>query len=258
MDGYAADLKRLLVASGQTVASDGKNRVVIEQFIAGLPRDYARQLRVSGKTATIGECVSFVRGLRSADAATRAPAAVAAWTDSSGVANAIGSSHKGAGSVSSNSKKSVMCYNCNEVGHIARKCPNKSGNGPTNLHSNSSVTCHFCDRKGHIMKNCPEVLELKKSRAGKAAAVASEESTSGGACLCAPSSVANELPRIYVDVRCAEQDPHQRVRAVVDTGSSWTLVTAALVEQLGLEVEPASVLISAIDGSPLQVHGSVS
>ena len=53
VDRYTADRKRLLKMSGQDVASDRKNRVVIEQFRSGLPTEYARQARTNADTDTI-------------------------------------------------------------------------------------------------------------------------------------------------------------------------------------------------------------
>ena len=41
IDNYAADLKKMLGKSGHQVSSDGKNRVVIEQFLSGLPGEFA-------------------------------------------------------------------------------------------------------------------------------------------------------------------------------------------------------------------------
>ena len=47
VEGYAADLKKLLFGAGQKVASDGKDCVVIEQFVAGLAWEFHRKLRIN-------------------------------------------------------------------------------------------------------------------------------------------------------------------------------------------------------------------
>ena len=44
VDAYVADLQRLLTLSGHQTSDD--DPVVVEQFIAGLPTDFARQLRL--------------------------------------------------------------------------------------------------------------------------------------------------------------------------------------------------------------------
>ena len=43
--------------------------MVIEQFLSGLPGEFARQLRMSGKDETIDNCVQYVRNLQSAEKA---------------------------------------------------------------------------------------------------------------------------------------------------------------------------------------------
>ena len=71
VEAFAADLKRLLKLTGEEVKDDGKNKVVIGQFIAGLPSQYARELRMSGQTETINDCVVYIRRLREVDRATK-------------------------------------------------------------------------------------------------------------------------------------------------------------------------------------------
>ena len=58
VDRYTADRKRLLKMSGQDVAADGRIRVVIQQFLSGLPTEYARQARTNADTDTIQKCVT--------------------------------------------------------------------------------------------------------------------------------------------------------------------------------------------------------
>ena len=57
-DAYVADLKRLLQLSGHKQDGDS-DAVVVEQVIADLPPEYARQLRMTlaGKKLTISACL---------------------------------------------------------------------------------------------------------------------------------------------------------------------------------------------------------
>ena len=67
VDSYAADLKTILGQLGHTVASDGKDRILVEQFIVGLPSQYAREVRMNCREDGIRDHVEYVRRLRSAD-----------------------------------------------------------------------------------------------------------------------------------------------------------------------------------------------
>lgn len=50
---------------------------------------------------------------------------------------------------------SVICYNCNKTGHIKRDCPDfKRGQG-------SDVTCYNCNETGHIKRNCPKLAAAR-------------------------------------------------------------------------------------------------
>ena len=123
VDRYTAtaDRRRLLKMSAQDVAADGKNRVVIEQFLSGLPTVYARQARTNAETDTIQKCVTYVRKLRSAERP-------------SGTADGMAAASMGHGS-----QAKFLCYECNkpsscamnatsqdiEPGHRAKEFPKK-------------------------------------------------------------------------------------------------------------------------------------
>ena len=56
--------------SGHTVAIDGKDRILVEQFIVGLPSQYAREVCMNCREDGIRDHVEYVRRLRSADRAS--------------------------------------------------------------------------------------------------------------------------------------------------------------------------------------------
>ena len=195
MDAYAADLRPLLTASGQEVKDNGKSPVLIEQFVRGLPREFAKQIRTNGNRSTISSCVAFVRDLRSVEATSpmgSSPSAVS-------------------GDKPHNITQSKLCFQCGEVGHIAKFCPRKKSGGSS---SSGEVQCFACGKKGHVKRNCPDWQVYLKSRQkpGASAGVA-KETLSPALCM---MSRGGKLPRIYVDI-CNGGSDSQRVEAVVDT-----------------------------------------
>ena len=50
---------------------------------------------------------------------------------------------------------SIRCFNCNEVGHVARNCPNEL-----------MITCLRCQQKGHNEYDCPNVKCFKCHQIG--------------------------------------------------------------------------------------------
>ena len=52
-----------------------------------------------------------------------------------------------------NRHHNLVCYNCNEVGHIANSCPDTS---VRNSQYNHRITCYICHRRGHYATSCPD------------------------------------------------------------------------------------------------------
>ena len=130
VDTYAADLNRLYTQSGMTGISDD-NRALIEQFLAGLPEDIARELSMSDKTDTVTDCVKYVQQTPSAEKIGQRPqdwnpgiSAAAAESNprphnSASRTNFNAGAH-GRGDYNGGGSGSVLCYICRRVGHFSR------------------------------------------------------------------------------------------------------------------------------------------
>ena len=142
VDSYAADLKKLLGQSGHTVASDGKDRILVELFIVGLPGQYAHEVRMNCRGNAIRDHVEYVHRLRSADQANVGDVSAVTTVPSN-----------------ADHPRLVLCFSCRHLGHIARFCPKRTparwGNIPI---------CHFCDAVGHVKRDCQKREEWLKSQ----------------------------------------------------------------------------------------------
>ena len=252
VDTYVADLRRLLQLSKHTISGDSKVPVLIELFLSGLPTEVGKTVRLANAADlhTISQLVSKARTMQSSGGVERAAAATS---------------------------PSVLCYHCNQVGHLQRNCPcrgggamgNSGGGGGGDRDRCSGPQCFKCNQLGHLRKNCPKAKKgVSGGSGGKsstaAAAVSRQDRT--GTCLALVKS-SSDLVRVVVEVQpkrdtssdCGHEE-WTRFASVLDTGCTKSTMELALVEQLGLvpDVHQTEESLVSIDGQRLHIHGSVA
>ncbi|XP_065190928.1 uncharacterized protein LOC135821857 [Sycon ciliatum] len=256
VDAYVADLQRYAALSGHKPGGTAsKDPIVIEQLIAGLQPEFGRQLRMSlaGQELTIPACLERVRALRASETDAR----YTSRFSQSVSASASTSSYSGG--VHRPARSTVVCYNCNQPGHVQRNCPEfKKKQKPR---FSGPVVCHFCDQPGHAKPACPERRKWREAKAAERVAAAGTSHSSSDKCLCAVSTEAAPLPRIYVDVESAKPDDWCRGEAMLDTGSARTLVSSGFIRAAKMCSQVSAVKqekLLALDGEALPISGSIS
>ncbi|XP_065189595.1 uncharacterized protein LOC135820209 [Sycon ciliatum] len=255
VDAYVADLQRYAALSGHKPGGTAsKDPILIEQLIAGLQPEFGRQLRMSlaGQELTIPACLERVRALRASETDAR----YTSRFSQSVSASASTSSYSGG---VHRPRSTVVCYNCNQPGHVQRNCPEfKKKQKPR---FSGPVVCHFCGRPGHAKPACPERRKWREAKAAERVAAAGTSHSSSDKCLCAVSTEAAPLPRIYVYVESAKPDDWCRGEAMLDTGSARTLVSSGFIRAAKMCSQVSAVKqekLLALDGEALPISGSIS
>lgn len=131
VDVYLAELKKLTVLFGGL-----PERALAYKFLSGLPAGAKQLLRATSNMASLplSDLVDRARTIMKDDSAVREPVVAAAQAPPSG----DGPSQR------PNSRGEIVCYRCNERGHMARNCRRRS----------TTTRCYRCNKTGHMVRDC--------------------------------------------------------------------------------------------------------
>ena len=185
VDAYLSDLRRLMRRSGHKEATDEKDSLLLEQFLVGLPSRYADQLRLS---------IAAASGQMTVAAVAEQARALCACLDSGKelLASAAAAS------------QSVVCFECQEVGHLQRDCPKLRQQKTAK--STRKIQCYKCKEFGHIKRKCPQATEHKSTGATSSTVCAKSDAADKGghthACLSVTTRARGgvALPHVFVSV----------------------------------------------------------
>ena len=250
VDAFLADLTKLLKLAGHSIAVNGKDPVLIEQFMSGLPSDISRALHIENAMGdlTLVQLVAKVRAVQASAGASYAAAAAA------------GGRSTGSRDGRRGGDKSVLCYKCGNVGHIQRFCKNEQkpsgGGGNSGGGRNSHIRCYQCQEMGHYRSQCKKKASVPPQDGSASAIVRGPDRVN--VCLALPHA-SGDLVRVALDVKACDAPTWNRRASVVDTGCTQSLMEMALVDSLGLRSAMVDVhnTVRTIDGQPLRIHGRV-
>ncbi|CAJ0626550.1 8150_t:CDS:2 [Entrophospora sp. SA101] len=156
-------------------------------------------------------------------------------------------------SIKYNDVPQTPCHNCGRKGHWAKdcyapkQCNNCNGKGHLAKYCNKGVKCYGCGNFGHIAKNA------RRKRKVKTKETTIIRKGDGSA------KNTNEHPQTVPDcVTCDVEIWGTKVKAIVDTGSSGSIISKQCLDQLKRKIEESSnVSLIGINGQKHRPLGIV-
>lgn len=152
---YVHTLKKYLTEAMSGIDGATKEKLLLHQLLAGLPPAISRQLRSTGEVDNLEAVMKRAKLLMTLEEKETKVAIVhpevqavdelrqqmAALTD------------QVAALATTKQQHTIRCFNCQQMGHVQRNCPNQR-------------SCYRCGRKGHQARDCHQGNERGASRMG--------------------------------------------------------------------------------------------
>lgn len=149
---YVHELKKLLEQAMPDLTADAREKLVLHQFLTGLPGVVSRQLRATGEAKTLSAAVERARLLMAigdqgqVSAVADKPSAVEQLTEQvARLTEQVAALSTTAQNTSR--RERIRCFSCNRTGHVQRECPYRRQGAEVRR-------CYICDQRGHLAKDC--------------------------------------------------------------------------------------------------------
>ena len=150
---FVHHMKKLLGQAMPDFGAEVSEKLVLHQFLAGLPASISRQLRATGEAKTFQAAVERVRLLMAVDdqgwvmAVTDRPNPVEQLTEQ--VAKLTEQVVALSTARNTSQRGGICCFTCSCTGHIQRECSNRRQGAETRR-------CFICDKRRHLAKDCQQ------------------------------------------------------------------------------------------------------
>lgn len=146
---FVHDLKKLLIQAMPNLDSSAVEQLLLHQFLAGLPPTVSRQLRSTGETKTLEEAIERARLLLVITDQEQTAAVQVQRAEVQQLQDKITALTQQVAALTTRPQRPrmVRCFECNQVGHLRRNCPN-------NRQQWDRRRCFICDRPGHVAREC--------------------------------------------------------------------------------------------------------
>ena len=163
---FVHDLKKLLEQSMPGLDKAVKEKLILHQFVAGLPDAMSKQLRATGEVQKLDDTVARTRLLMTIDDQEQSAAVpekpsgvellreqVALLTEKVAALSTSPVGRSNAPTTGTNRplrpRSRLRCFGCDRLGHIQRECPYR-------YRMTETRTCFTCGQPGHIARDCSQ------------------------------------------------------------------------------------------------------
>ena len=137
------ELRQLVKQAMPEASEDTRKQLILHQFVSGLPANISKQLRATGEVNNVDAVMERAKLLMMMEEPQKTAATQTAEVQELKEQISLLTEQVAALSVKTPRRPaSVVCYRCQQPGHIQRNCP-------------LNRRCYICGQAGHIAKQCP-------------------------------------------------------------------------------------------------------